>query len=88
MTGMGSWQDILESDEAKAIRKSAGRAYNLRRTRQRRATKMASQDTKSILSSREFDELRYHHLRNSTGISEARGLIRTESQSTVCSPGN
>ncbi|KAI1331679.1 fungal-specific transcription factor domain-containing protein [Xylariaceae sp. FL0255] len=37
MMGFRSWQEVLESDMAKAIRKSAERNYNLRRARQRRS---------------------------------------------------
>ncbi|KAI1169596.1 fungal-specific transcription factor domain-containing protein [Nemania sp. FL0916] len=56
MAGLGSWQEILESEEAKAIRKSAGTAYKLRRSRQRRVIEKTSQETRDGLPSGEFDE--------------------------------
>lgn len=83
MTGMGRWQDILESDEAKAIRKSAGSAYNLRRARQRHVTEKSSQDTLNIWPSRESIELRNHHLHNPARTLEGRGMIGTVPQSMV-----
>ncbi|KAI1108498.1 fungal-specific transcription factor domain-containing protein [Nemania sp. NC0429] len=79
MIGMRSWQDILESEEAKAIRNSAGRAYNLRR--QRRAMEKTSQDTQT--PSGESDQLRSRRPHNPTGVLEGRGLISTASQSMV-----
>ncbi|KAI8628844.1 fungal-specific transcription factor domain-containing protein [Xylariaceae sp. FL1651] len=81
MIGMGSWQEILKSDKTKAIRKSAERAYSLRRARQSYAIKERIQDALATLPSRKSDASSYHVVHRSVGTLKGRNSIGAASQS-------